>query len=211
MRAEIPIPVELGPDGSVNSIYTEKIIDKSRDYYSFPIHFRLSCRVLFPSWRRENHNDFITHKKIIHLFFSGSNLCMACFRSAEQRTAAGFILLRAIRLLHEFSLSRFSVNRIGFCHRSVCGVTQTGSGVKVGVICPGVRGWETSKASGDLPASFSINNVSGFNASISASVEGTAMMEIIHDIVALMRNCTVQFQIIIRILLTQPTGWSVRV
>jgi hypothetical protein len=62
------------------------------------------------------------------------------------------------------------------------GVTQTGSGVKVGVICPGVRGWETSKASGDLPASFSINNVSGFNASISASVEGTAMMEIIHDI-----------------------------
>jgi hypothetical protein len=52
-----------------------------------------------------------------------------------------------------------------------------GTGVRVGVISGGDAGLSTSQASGDLPAvNQSCDSVSNSNA------EGTAMMEIVHDI-----------------------------
>jgi subtilisin family serine protease len=52
----------------------------------------------------------------------------------------------------------------------------SGEGVKVGVISDGVDSWETARASGDLPATIQVlrNQIGGD--------EGTAMLEIIHDI-----------------------------
>ncbi|HOL18277.1 MAG TPA: hypothetical protein PLY40_08345, partial [Bacillota bacterium] len=58
--------------------------------------------------------------------------------------------------------------------RSTFGVN--GSGIKIGVISGGVDNWESSRDSGDLPAGLNIlsNNIGGD--------EGTAMLEIIHDL-----------------------------
>jgi hypothetical protein len=64
----------------------------------------------------------------------------------------------------------------------------TGAGVRVGVISDGVYGYTTSQSSGDLPAGAGVdittcNVITGGNPAASTSgAEGTAMMEIIHDI-----------------------------
>lgn len=58
--------------------------------------------------------------------------------------------------------------------RSILGMT--GSGIKVGVISDGVDGLSTAQSSGDLPSGVNvIDNSAG-------GAEGTAMMEIIHDL-----------------------------
>ena len=60
----------------------------------------------------------------------------------------------------------------------------SGSGVRVGVISDGVGGIAAAKASGDLPASVDIAtcNVIGGSDPTSTGAEGTAMLEIVHDI-----------------------------
>ncbi|GAI51543.1 unnamed protein product, partial [marine sediment metagenome] len=50
-----------------------------------------------------------------------------------------------------------------------------GSGVKVGVISNGVEHWSISEASGDLPSSVDVLKTGSGD-------EGTAMLEIIHDL-----------------------------
>lgn len=54
-----------------------------------------------------------------------------------------------------------------------------GSGIKVGIISDGVDHWQDAKASGDLPAGFNEDNIlrNDFGGD-----EGTAMLEIVHDI-----------------------------
>ena len=54
---------------------------------------------------------------------------------------------------------------------------QSGSGVKVGIISDGVDNWATARNSGDLPVDLTVlsNTIGGD--------EGTAMLEIVHDIV----------------------------
>ncbi len=75
--------------------------------------------------------------------------------------------------------------------RSVFGVS--GAGVRVGVISTGIAGLDSAKASGDLPAGAcgtQINGVTAFDpglcraigTAVDAAAEGTAMMEIIHDL-----------------------------
>ena len=54
---------------------------------------------------------------------------------------------------------------------------QSGSGVKVGIISDGVDHWTAARNSGDLPADLTVlNNTQGGD-------EGTAMLEIVHDMV----------------------------
>ena len=53
----------------------------------------------------------------------------------------------------------------------------TGEGVKVGVISDGARAWTTARATGDLPSTVEIN----LNQE-NLGHEGTAMMEIVHDL-----------------------------
>ena len=66
--------------------------------------------------------------------------------------------------------------------RSSFGVT--GSGVRVGVISDGVGGLAAAKATGDLPSSVDIStcNVIGGSDPTLTGAEGTAMLEIVHDI-----------------------------
>ena len=55
--------------------------------------------------------------------------------------------------------------------------TQSGSGVKVGIISDGVDHWTTARDSGDLPAGLNVlSNTQGGD-------EGTALLEIVHDMV----------------------------
>ncbi|MGD9937037.1 MAG: S8 family serine peptidase [Methanoregulaceae archaeon] len=73
--------------------------------------------------------------------------------------------------------------------RQATGVS--GSGIKVGVISDGVDAWQTSRSSGDLPASIQVlKNSLGGN-------EGTAMLEIVHDLAP---NASLAFH---------DCGWSV--
>ena len=53
----------------------------------------------------------------------------------------------------------------------------TGKGVKVGVISDGAQAWQTARARGDLPSSIEINTNQE-----NRGHEGTALMEIVHDI-----------------------------
>ena len=53
----------------------------------------------------------------------------------------------------------------------------TGEGVKVGVISDGARAWTTARATGDLPSTVEINPNQE-----NLGHEGTAMMEIVHDL-----------------------------
>jgi len=66
--------------------------------------------------------------------------------------------------------------------RSTHGIS--GAGVRVGVISDGVGGIAAAKASGDLPASIDIStcNVIPGSDPTSTGAEGTAMLEIVHDI-----------------------------
>lgn len=59
-----------------------------------------------------------------------------------------------------------------------------GSGVRVGVIANGVEGLAASQASGDLPAvnTTTCNVTGGDPAALGAGAEGTAMLEIVHDL-----------------------------
>ena len=67
----------------------------------------------------------------------------------------------------------------------------TGRGVKIGLIAPGLYGWEDSYDSGDIPSSFSPETHATYSdgdvgyaqhSRLFANGEGTAMMEIVHDI-----------------------------
>jgi len=75
--------------------------------------------------------------------------------------------------------------------RSTFGVT--GAGVRVGVISTGIQGLDTAKATANLPAgtcgprsggttSIDANLCRGFGVAVDTDPEGTAMMEIIHDL-----------------------------
>ncbi len=67
--------------------------------------------------------------------------------------------------------------------RSVLGVT--GAGVRIGVLSDGLTGLATAQASGDLPPvvnSASCNVVATSPISPTAGAEGTALLEIIHDV-----------------------------
>ena len=59
-----------------------------------------------------------------------------------------------------------------------------GSGIRVGVISDGVEGLAASQSSGDLPAvnTTTCNEVSESPTSAGAGAEGTAMLEIVHDL-----------------------------
>ena len=64
--------------------------------------------------------------------------------------------------------------------RQALGVT--GTGVRVGVISDGIRGLSQSIASGDLPASGITSMSFRADGNLNAGAEGTALLEIIHDI-----------------------------
>jgi Subtilase family len=65
--------------------------------------------------------------------------------------------------------------------RSLLGIT--GAGIKVGVISDGVAGISAAQASGDLPASVDITTCNVVAADpTTTGAEGTAMLEIVHDI-----------------------------
>lgn len=75
--------------------------------------------------------------------------------------------------------------------RATFGVT--GAGIRVGIISTGIQGLDVAKASGDLPAAtcgpqsggttaIDANLCRGFVVAVDTDPEGTAMMEIIHDL-----------------------------
>ena len=66
--------------------------------------------------------------------------------------------------------------------RNVYGVD--GSGVRVGVISDGVQGIASSQGSGDLPSvnTTTCNEVAQSPSAAGAGAEGTAMLEIVHDL-----------------------------
>ncbi|MDG7001595.1 MAG: S8 family serine peptidase, partial [Nitrososphaerota archaeon] len=59
---------------------------------------------------------------------------------------------------------------------------SNGSGVKVGVISDGAQYYTESQQSGDLPPTIGMINYNGENATSFTGDEGTAMMEIVHDL-----------------------------
>ncbi len=80
--------------------------------------------------------------------------CSAIYNTGDVTSAGDTVLLAAD------ARTAFSVN---------------GSGVKVGVMSNGVKHWEASVASGDLPSSVDVIKNGNYD-------EGTAMLEIIHDL-----------------------------
>jgi subtilisin family serine protease len=58
----------------------------------------------------------------------------------------------------------------------------TGAGIRVGVISDGIRGLSQSMASGDLPATGVVSRSFRADGNLNAGAEGTALLEIIHDI-----------------------------
>ena len=57
----------------------------------------------------------------------------------------------------------------------------TGTGKKVGIISDGIKGIGTSKASGDIPATYEALSARS-DGKLDAGAEGLAMMEIVHDL-----------------------------
>jgi hypothetical protein len=99
----------------------------------------------------------------------------------DLETLASLDEVRAIRTVMPPLLRAGSVITEGDTIHRTCDVrttySQSGSGVKVGIISDGVDNWATAQSSGDLPADLTVlNNSQGGD-------EGTAMLEIVHDMV----------------------------
>jgi hypothetical protein len=63
------------------------------------------------------------------------------------------------------------------------GQDANGNPIKVGAISDGMQRWSNSQSSGDLPSTnFGYVSYNGFNGTNSIGYEGTAMMEIVHDL-----------------------------
>lgn len=122
----------------------------------------LGCEI-----KHETHNDlfvWIPYNKIEELASLEEVLSIGSkgvFRSNTEVTSAGIGLHRTDLVYSTYGL--------------------TGNGVKVGVISDGMNHWQASSTNGDLPTFvYAVDNTN--NSTNYPGSEGTAMMEIIHDI-----------------------------
>ncbi len=111
----------------------------------------------------------------------GNHLAVAWVEVNDLETLASQEEVRTIRTVMPPIVRTGSVTTEGDAiHRTYDVRTihsESGSGVKVGIISDGVDNWAAARNSGDLPAGLTVlNNTQGGD-------EGTAMLEIVHDMV----------------------------
>ena len=110
-----------------------------------------------------------------------NHLAVAWVGVKDLETLASLDAVRTIRTVMPPLVRTGSVTTEGDAiHRTSnvrASYSQSGSGVKVGIISDGVDNWAVARDSGDLPAGLTIlSNTEGGD-------EGTAMLEIVHDMV----------------------------
>ncbi|RLB66222.1 MAG: hypothetical protein DRH04_09685, partial [Deltaproteobacteria bacterium] len=110
-----------------------------------------------------------------------NHLAVAWVKVSDLETLASLEAVRTVLSVMPPIFNTGSVTTEGDAIHRTCDVrtnySESGAGVKVGIISDGVDHWTAARNSGDLPSDLTVlsNNVGGD--------EGTAMLEIVHDMV----------------------------